>query len=88
MLVNIHFSNFDKKLKYNLEDTIKIIEIKELIEKEENIPFTKNELKLIFSGRVLDNNKCLKDIKFLSGDTITALGKKIEQIQEEEEDIK
>lgn len=83
MLVNIHFSNFDKKLKYNLEDTIKIIEIKELIEKEENIPFTKTELKLIFSGRVLDNNKCLKDIKFLSGDTISALGKKIVQVENE-----
>jgi hypothetical protein len=83
MLVNIHFSNFDKKLKYNLEETIKIIEIKELIEKEEDIPFTKTELKLIFSGRVLDNNKCLKDIKFSSGDTISALGKKIVQIANE-----
>jgi hypothetical protein len=82
MLVNIQFSNYEKKLKYDLEDTIKIIEIKELIEKEENMQFNKNEIKLIFSGRVLDNNKSLKDIKFVSGNTFTALGKKI--IQEEQ----
>jgi hypothetical protein len=56
MLVNIHFSNFNKKLKYDINENFKIIQIKELIEKENNMPFNKNEIKLIFSGRILDNN--------------------------------
>ena len=79
MIVNIHFSNFDKKLKYDFDENIKIIEIKENIEKEENMPFNKNEIKLIFSGRIIPNDKSLKDIKFISGNTFSALGKKIIQ---------
>lgn len=79
MIVNIHFSNFDKKLKYDFDENIKIMEIKEHIEKEDNMPFNKNEIKLIFSGRIIPNDKSLKDIKFASGNTFSALGKKIIQ---------
>jgi hypothetical protein len=76
MIVNIHFTNYERKLKYDIDESIKMIEIKELLEKEENMPFNKNEIKLIFSGRVLNNDKTLKDIKFVSGNTIAALGRK------------
>lgn len=82
--MKITIQTLDKKMfDVNLEENHTIIDLKKEIEKEKNHPF--DQMKIIFSGNVLDqNDKKLKDYNLVDGAKIILLMQKKKVIIPEE----
>jgi hypothetical protein len=85
MIVKIQFSNSNHNFEYDLDNNTNILQIKTLISNENSITFSNNEIRLIYSGRVLENYKTLENINFQNNHTIIAIGKQNDNLENQQE---